>query len=311
MKGSFKRIMTILQKDIKEYWILVLIFIVIPIVIFYMPALKNVDKVKICVVSNSNINDKLNFDNANISYSNTVSDGLEQLNEKKIDAVVSVEEKIIYCNTKDINLISTIKKGLTASNPTQVKVEILNNEPNEDKFSFLLCVIIVIMVGLIGSPIVFLSENKNDSLSSLMLSSLTYFEFTISKTIFGFLCTASTLITFLLITQELNNNTFAILSMIFITSFFISIFSGLISLPFRKIEQMMLITSPIMVILVLLELLSLNSNFNKYLPIQKGFREVLVKNIFPTEQILIIGGTSIVLLLIYMFLLRQFSRIQR
>jgi DNA-dependent RNA polymerase auxiliary subunit epsilon len=314
MKNSISKIYTILKKDIKVYWVLMILFITIPVIVFYIPSRESTKTIKICIVSNTEAKSELHFKDANIVYSSKLEDGLIQLKNKKVDAVVSLDEKVVYSKTKDLILLSKIKEGLTMPGDIQVKVEILNinEESPNNGISYLLCSIVIIMIGLIGGPIVFLDEKSDGTYSSLMLSPLTYFEFIISKGIFGFLCTFTSLVTFLMITQEITKNTFALLCMIFISSVFISIFSGILSIPFKSVPQMTLVSSPIMIVWMLFELLNFNSNdkYSLYLPIQYGFKRVLVTNELPLQQMAVIAGASLILLMAYLYLLRRYSRIQ-
>ena len=120
MRESLNRVLTIVKKDIKEYWILILVVLAIPVLISYMMDAKKIDNIKIGVVVNNEDNNIDLEDKSIIEYT-IIDEALNDLENKKIEAVVNENDKIVYTNVKDTVVLSNIKDKISGDKYNDVR----------------------------------------------------------------------------------------------------------------------------------------------------------------------------------------------
>lgn len=306
--NSLNRVIAVFIKDFKENSIVILIVMVIPLIAFLTPNMLLDKNIKVCIVTSQLDEVTLGFNKKNILYENYNSDALKLLNDKKVNAVINVDEKIVYTFAKDPVTISKLKTAVSNLDAPLYNINVVNAEASTKNYNALLCAILIIMIGLIGNPIVFMSENKDGIISYLMLSPLSYVEFIISKALFSFLCSVLSLYAFIVIIGQFSISFVSLFCLVVVASLFITILSAIISLPFNSVEEMMIVSTPVTLIIVLVEVLSFGSGKIKFLPIQSAFRDAFALHVFPKLQIAVILALTVFLFTVYVYLYRKIKR---
>ena len=310
MSSSLKRIMTVFNKDLKENTIVIIILLIIPFMAYFLPFLFSQGKIKICVLDPENYNRQIVFKEVNAVYEKSQENAMKLLDGKKVDAVVDVGQKTVFTYSKDPKVLGKLREVLATHKGPFARINIVNGRSSRKNYTALLCTLLIIMIGLIGNPIVFLSESKNDVISSLMLTPLSYTEFFISKALFAFFCSAGAIAVFIGVTGSFGANLLWLFIMVIASSLFIALISAIITLPFKSVEELMVLTTPISIVVIVAEVLLFASGRPGFLPIQSGFRKILAANIFPKEQIAILISGSVALLAVYIFINRRIKRIK-
>ncbi len=306
--NALRRIFTLFNKDLKENFVVIVILMSIPVLTFFIPKIFKAHNIKVCIVTSQQEKTTLGFKPSDVIFESCHSNGMKLLDENKIQAVINTDSKIVYTYSKDPETIIKLKTAVSISEAPLFEINIVNKGASEKNYHALLCTILIIMVGLIGNPIVILSENKDNIISYLMLSPLSYFEFIISKALFSFVCSIVSLYGFLIIIGQFNTNPFALFCLVVATSLFITMVSAIISLPFNSVEEMMPVSSPLTLLIIFAQSISFGSGNIAYLPIQSGFRDTFAINVVPKSQIFILLSMSAVLFLIYVYLYRKIKR---
>lgn len=310
MRSSLRRILTVFYKDIKENTVVILVLMVIPLMVFYLPALFPQGGIRVCVVAPENQRPRIALEDKSLVHEGKQEAAMKLLEDKKVDAVVNVEEKTVYTYSRDPRVLGGLRTALASQEKPLTNINISNGQSSSKNYTALLCSLLILMIGLIGSPIVFMSESRNDVISSLMLSPLSHTEFIISKALFSFASSMGAIMVFLAVTGGIGANPLRLLVMVIVSALFMTMVSALISLPFKSVEQTMVLTSPLTLLAVLAEVLLYGSGNTSFLPIQAGFRHILLTDKLPAGQIAILLSASMVLFGAYVFMYRWVKRMK-
>jgi hypothetical protein len=309
MLNSLKRILTIFKKDLKDSLIIIGALILIPLCAYYVPIMFSDKNNKVCIVYSDVNKSALGFKEKNVVYEVSNIKAMKLLNDKKVEAVINIEEKEVSTYSKDPLVLSELKRGVSNVDKSSMKINIVNGESSEKAYNAFLCAMLIMLVGVIGGPLLFISESKNDTMSALLLSPLSYIELILSKSLISFVSVVVALYTFLFIIGQYNTNIIAVLSLVVVIALFTTVLSAIISLPFKTEEQMMILTTPLSLVIVIAETLSYEMGYVEYLPIQSGFKDIFLYNKFPVMQIFMLSGVAIILFAIYMYLFRKIKRL--
>lgn len=309
MLNSLRRIITIFKKDFKESIVVIILIMTMPVIGYLLPGAFQNNSVKVCIVNSDNSKPILGFDKTNITYESSKTKALELLKNKKVSAVVDINEKEVYTYSTDPLVLSKIKNGVSNETGQNINVNIINGELSDKTYNAFLCTILIVMIGIAGNPVVFINENKNDTLSALLLSPLSYGELILSKFLVNFISVLLGLFAFLFIIRQNISSFFAVLLFAIIIALFMTVMSAIITLPFKTLEQMAILTTPLSLIIVLIETILYEMGKVKYLPIQSGFRDIFLFNKFPIQQILFLVLITTALFFVYLFLFRRIKRL--
>jgi len=310
MLNSLKRILTIFKKDLKESIIIIVALILVPLAAYYIPIMLNDKNLKVCIVDSKVNKSLLGFKENNIIYETTHKNGLILLKDKKVEAVIDIQNKEVTTYSKDPLVLSELKRGVASVDKPLININIVNGESSKKAYNAFLCSMLIMLVGIIGGPVLFINESKNDTISALLLSPVSYIELILSKALISFVSVVVALFTFLFIIGQNNINIIQLLCLVVVIALFTTVLSAIITLPFKTAEQMMILTTPLSLLIVITETLFYEMGNVKYLPIQSGFMDIFSNNKFPVQQIFILIAITIILFGVYMFLFRKIKRLQ-
>lgn len=309
MLNSISRILTIFIKDLKESSMIIIIAMLLPLIGLFAPSLLSGD-VKVCILSSTEDTSFMGFADNSIIYESSSEKAMKLLNNKKVDAVINPQTKEVVTYTTDPSVLGKIKSGLVSGSNESVNINIVNGQSSKIAYNAFLCTLLILMIGIAGNPVLFVSERKNDTMSALLLSPVSHVELIISKALSGFLSVIIAIFVFLFITDQQQNNFLGLTCLIIITALFTTVVAAIITLPFKTLEQMVVFTTPLSLIVVLAETLLYEMGKVDYLPIQSGFREILVYNRFPAIQVITLLILIIVLFITYIYFYKRVKRLQ-
>src|SRR5690554_1486556 len=190
-----KPIWVILKKDLIEYWVMPLIFILIPRLVFYLPINDDSQQAKIGIYGNA-----VKELSVEMKQIKNINRGIEQVKKGDLDVFYIPAQKIMYTTEqqKDKAKILLFLLSETTNRIKEISVE--STIDSEYLYLPLLCVMSLFMTGFIGAPLAIINEKEEKTLQSLLWTPLTYKELILEKAIFGFIISFQDSFIFLLLT---------------------------------------------------------------------------------------------------------------
>ena len=155
---NIKRIFTILFKDIKENYVVVLIMLCIPVFAVLLSNMNFGENKKVCIIGTDTNNyvERLEKENFKIYNNKSINEANELLNENKIFAYIDLSDMNVVTKGDDYKSLLQIKNVLTERSEETVNIE--NIEVSKTSFHTFLCIVLLVILTLLGIPIVFLSD---------------------------------------------------------------------------------------------------------------------------------------------------------
>jgi hypothetical protein len=308
MKYSISKIWTILKKDITDCWVLLVIIIIISLFCLYAPQISRNINLKVQVhVYGDYTNEDFFLPNAKVLRSNNLNNSLKKLTEGKIDAVIDTNAMEIYADTNNVNKLISIREGFKTRPVSDMQVEVVNKKSSvSNGYIHVLLALLMLMTGFIVGPIIYLSDKDSGAYSSLMLTPLTYVEYVCAKTVLCFICSLTSVLAFVLLSQMIISQIWIVILFSTIVSILFSLIAGIVSLPFNTMEKAMIASLSILFLSVLLETAAFLRDWT-FLPIAEGYRQIFLGSI-PWKSIGIVAILSIILLGVYIYLAGRLER---
>ncbi len=295
------RVSIILKKDLKEYWILALVILVIPVIVFYLPINQEAKKISLGIVGNKSFNELIE-----VQLYQSKEQGIKEVIAGKIDALYVSSEHTLYGNRGSSDKLHMITSILFPGD--KIKVTGINSLNPRCLFLPLLFSILIVMLGLIGTPIVIQSEKEQGTLTALFLTPLSYKEFVVSKSIFGVMLTFLPALLFMAITRGFIGNVPGTLVILILASFLICFVAIMFFIIFPTMEHMFLALTPILLVVIFLEVLSGLNNYSLPLPVSMGLYKSMIDGVFPFVQSLMLSGMIFIIFAIDVCIVRVRAR---
>lgn len=294
-----KRIWIILKKDLKEYWILPLIFAIIPIIVFYMPIYGEGKEIVVGVYGE--LESDYPFVAENIS---DIEQGIKQVKRGEVDAFYVETERKLYGNIKEKEKTELLLYLLSDIEGDIKEISMGDSIQFKNLYLPLLCIMSLIMTGFIGAPITILSEKEDNTLQALLSSPLSYRNFVLEKAFFGFLISFIAVLIFLLVTGW-TGDFIGIIIVLILASFFFSLIAVIFGIYFSDLEKMFAFITPLLLIILFVEVYSSFHNYSLELPISRALYKLMVLNKFPIIEMILIGAGCVVLIIFDSYLVRR------
>lgn len=305
MREGMKRILVLLKVDLKQYFPLVIIFSLLPIMIFNMFSLNNKAKGSVVILGASNTVRK--SDNINYVVLDNKEQAMSLLEENDIQCVIDMENQEIYLNEQQLIKSKDIENVIQdfLGEYTENISDKIDDELKTKKSIVFLCTLLVFVIAFIGGPIVFLGEKSTGMFKALALTPLRYEEYLICKVVINVILSLFAYLIFFIVARH-NIESKGILALnILLVSILITIVAGIISMIFRKLETTLLVMIPILIGIIIVELQSWLENIVIYLPIQEGFKAAIIYGKLDFRLIILYIILILISSLVYVFLYKQ------
>lgn len=272
MSISWNRILALLGKDLSEYFILIFLFPILSIATFYLPSIFINDDYKLAIVSERSYGvDGEDFDN--YVFFESKQEALQKLKEGKIHGVVDIIQKTVDMSDQKTVPSKEIQKAIGLA----VGSNVLPDENNDNKnlnISSLIGSILLTISCFIAGPIIFLGEKSTRTYNAILLTPLSFNEYILSKTAICAITNVGSVILFYIVTN-IKHLSIAFILYVLLASIFLSILSGIISSLFSNIDKAMLFSSPVMILLIILDFSIWLEKVSPVISIQSGLRYVM------------------------------------
>lgn len=288
-----KRILSLLKKDLKENWIIFIVFLSIPLLVYYIYPIIGSEEIVVGVYGES----PENFPFVIVKYRN-IEDGILAVKNEDICSFYVSEQRILYGlreNSEKIEIIASF----FSPNCDIAEISLNSLNPNYLLLPVLLSMIIL-MGGFIGGAIVMGSEKSERTLEALLLSPLTHREFVVEKTIISFISTFLSSVIFLFISKGIIGNVIGTIVILILSAFLFSLISLIITAPFSTMEAIIAIITPVLIVIIFFESISMLNTYSLPLPVSRGLYKSIILNEFPFTESLI--------LLIFIFIFIYISK---
>lgn len=305
MREGMKRILVLLKVDLKQYFPLVIIFSLLPIMIFNMFSLNNKTKGSVVILGASNTVRK--SDNMNYVVMDNKEQAIALLEENNIQCVIDMENQEIYLNEQQLIKSKDIENVIQdfLGEYTENISDKIDDELKTKKSIVFLCTLLVFVIAFIGGPIIFLGEKSTGMFKALALTPLRYEEYLICKVVINVILSLFAYLIFFIVTRH-NIESKGILALnILLVSILITIVAGIISMIFSKLETTLLVMIPILIGIIIVELQSWLENIVIYLPIQEGFKAAIIYGKLDFKLIILYIILILISSLVYVFLYKQ------
>jgi hypothetical protein len=283
-----KRIMVVLKKDLRENWMICLVILSIPLMIYLIPRLIGPEEITVGVCG------ELPKDFPFEAEYYSIEEGISAVENNDITAFYISEKKILYGSKANKEQVQAVAWFLLPENNI-VEVSINSIDP-----AYLLLPlsfsIIILMGGIIGVPIVIASEKSERTLEALTLTPLTYKDFIFEKSFFGFISIFLSSLALLLISRAYIGNLVGTILLLALGALLFSLVAVMIATIFSTMESMMAAATPLLVIIIFIESTSLINSYSSPLLISSGIYKSMILNEFPLVE------TLILLFLIFIFI---------
>ncbi len=292
-------IWVVLKKDLSEYWVLPLVLIMLPLLVFYLPFYGQGGQLTVGIYGNPTV--QTPFELKEITE---IEQGIRQVERGELDAFYVPEQKLLYGSEREKEKMELILDFF--SEPTnQIRETSIENSLEIRHLSLpLLCVLSLLMTGFIGAPIAILHEKEGRTLQALLLTPLTYQEFIIEKAIFGFVISFFSSIVFLLLT-EIIGNIIGIMIVLLLSSFLISLVAVAFGLLFSNMETMIGFLTPLLLLVIFAEVFSSFNNYYLPLPISRALYKLMIMGEIPLREGFLIITLSVLILILDSYWLRK------
>jgi len=288
-----KRILSLLKKDLKENWIIFIVFLSIPLLVYYIYPIIGSEEIVVGVYGES----PENFPFVIVKYRN-IEDGILAVKNEDICSFYVSEQRILYGLRENSEKIEIIASFFSPNcDITEISLNSLN--PNYLLLPVLLSMIIL-MGGFIGGAIVMGSEKSERTLEALLLTPLTHREFVVEKTIISFISTFLSSVIFLFISKGIIGNVIGTIVILILSAFLFSLISLIITAPFSTMEAIIAIITPVLIVIIFFESISMLNTYSLPLPVSRGLYKSIILNEFPFTESLI--------LLIFIFIFIYMSK---
>jgi len=288
-----KRILSLLKKDLKENWIIFIVFLSIPLLVYYIYPIIGSEEIVVGVYGES----PENFPFVIVKYRN-IEDGILAVKNEDICSFYVSEQRILYGLRENSEKIEIIASFFSPDcDITEISLNSLN--PNYLLLPVLLSMIIL-MGGFIGGAIVMGSEKSERTLEALLLTPLTHREFVVEKTIISFISTFLSSVIFLFISKGIIGNVIGTIVILILSAFLFSLISLIITAPFSTMEAIIAIITPVLIVIIFFESISMLNTYSLPLPVSRGLYKSIILNEFPFTESLI--------LLIFIFIFIYISK---
>lgn len=278
---NWKRIMILLKKDIHENWAVSLLIISIPLLIYFIPQFMTSEEIMVGVCGElpSDFPFKANY------YS--VEEGIRAVEQGDITAFYVPSQNLLY---GDRTLKEQVEMVAWLLSPTGMIIETPVNSIDPTYLMLpLLLSFVIFMGGIIGAPIVIGSEKSNGTLEALILTPLTYTEFVVEKSFFGFISIFLSSIIFLIISRAFLGNILGTLLILALGTLLFSLIAVLMTTPFSAMESLMAVATPALIIILFFESISMLNSYSFPLPISTGIYKSMILDQFPSREILVLS----------------------
>lgn len=307
---NIKRIFTILFKDIKENYIVVLIMLCIPVFVVLLSNLNFGENKKVCIIGSdtSNYVEKLEKEDFTVYNNKNIDEANELLKKNEILAYINLSDMRVITKSDDYKSLLQIKNALTEQSDEAVNIE--NREVSKTSFHTFLCIILLVLLTFLGIPIVFLSDYKDGIYNYLCMTPLKKSEYLISKLIFAFISALFSVAFYILVIckYEVNMAYFTIILASF--AFTVTFVAGIISAFFNSIDKYILVSFPIFIIVIVLLIIGLNEPALYDVPWLKCMNNLLISNSLDIKSIVFINGINIGLGVLYLIIKRIFIEVK-
>jgi|GEM_PF-6886213 len=310
---SIKRITTLLMKDLKENYIVVLIVLLIPIIAFILPQIKlpTNEVIGIVVSRNESNENKLLDSGFKVKEFKTNKEAEQLLMGEKIDAYINFEEKIVYTYSEDMDFLGRLRSSLSSpsnQNFDEIKLNIENANISKISYHALLCVILFSMLCLIACPIVYFSEKTYGIDTYFFTTPVTNLELILAKMLFCFIAFTCSLFLFLYIICGYRVDLVKLFIIVLALTFFASLLSGIVTLLFNSIDVYIMIMTPVAMVLILGIVLMYQTKILNKMVIYPIIYKLILSNTLLIQNALIIFMTCIILLAIYLLMIHNYRR---
>jgi ABC-2 type transport system permease protein len=286
---NWKRIAVLLKKDVNENWAVLLLVISIPLLVYFVFHLVGSEEITVGVCG------ELPPDFPFEATHYTAEEGIIAVKRGDIAAFYISEKEILYGNRAMKERVEAIAWLLSPSIGME-EIPVNSIDPFYLIFPLLLSIVIY-MGGIIGVPVVIGSEKSSKTLEALILTPLTYTEFVMEKSIFGFFSIFLASVVFLLISQACIGNYVGTLVLLALGALLFSLVAVMITTPFSTIESLMAVATPVFVIIIFVESISMLSSYSLPLPISTGIYRSMILGTFPLVEALVL--VLLILITIY------------
>lgn len=292
-----RRVTALLKKDVRENWIIPLVILSIPLLFYFVPRVMSPEDITVGVCGE--LPPGFPFE----ANHYTIEDGISAVENGDIAAFYIPEERILYGNK---SLQEQVEAVAWILSPESTIVEVPVNSVNPAHLALpLLLTIVILMGGLIGVPIVIGSEKSEKTLQALMLTPLTYREFIVEKSLFGFISIFLSSVVFLLISRALTGDLVGTVVLLVVGALLFSLIAVMLATPFATVESMMAVITPVLVVILFFESISMLNSYSFPLPISTGFYKSMILGEFPAVQLLVLLGCLCIILYITSKILRK------
>ena len=292
-------IWVVLKKDLSEYWVLPLVLIMLPLLVFYLPLYGQGGQLTVGVYGKPTVH--IPFELKQISE---IEQGIRQVERGELDAFYVPEQKLLYGSELEKEKMELIL-DFFAEPTNQIREISIENSLEIRHLSLpLLCVLSLLMTGFIGAPIAILHEKEGKTLQALLLTPLTYQEFIIEKAIFGFVISFFSSLVFLLLT-EIIGNIIGIMIVLLLSSFLISLVAVAFGLLFSNMETMIGFLTPVLLLVIFAEVFSSFNNYYLPLPISRALYKLMIMGEIPVTEGALIITLSVLIIIIDIYWLRK------
>lgn len=293
------------KKDIKEFYLIILLVLAIP---FFMQILSTaLSNQKYQIATNDyDIYETLDNDNQ-IKAKYTSASPKYYLNGNSNTAFIDTVEKKILFNSYNMALIGKVQSVLSQEKEYDIDIETLTNA--KQLGVELQCSIIIIISTCLAGAIILMAEHDNEVMNYILTSPARYSEYLFAKVICLSLEMVVAILIFL-ISSGYRKDLWIVVICTIIVSFVCSIFVSCFSMFFKNTQDMILATSPIMMLFIILDILSNNGIIKAKLPLQSTYSILLHQHEFPIGLMvgfILVGASGVFL---YIKFLGKIERIK-
>ncbi len=303
---SLSRIFTLLYKDIKENYIVVLIMLIVPLIAFVVPQLKEQNDFRVSVIY-SEIDSERYIEALEASgFEITESDfelALDSLNQKETDAVIDISTMTVKTYSKDMEFLSRLKNSL---NIEKESIQFVNSDVINKSYHTFICLILFALVSIIACPIVFLTDKKDGLYNYLMITPLSYLDYVVSKIIFSTISMIFSVVFYLTVICQYNISIGKLLVVSAVLAIFAALISALISMFSESVDAYILWAFPsLLIVIIVLTVVYSSFSLQKFFLFNIIYQLLLDNNI---EWFSLGLLTMIIVLLSSLFLYLQRKR---
>lgn len=301
---NIKRIFTMLFKDIKENYIVILIMLCIPVFAVLLPNINFGQNKKIYIIGSDTKNyvERLEKNKFSVYDVNDINEANDSLKNNKIFAYINLSDMEVVTKSDDYKSLLQVKNALSEQSDEIVKIE--NREVSKITFHTFLCMILLVLLMLLGIPIVFLSDYNNDIYNYLSMTPLKKSEYLLSKLIFAFISTLLSVALYILVVckYEVNMRSFLIILVSYaLTATFVA---GIVTAFFRSIDKYILVFFPVFILVIVFMIIGLNEPILYEIPWLKCMDNLLIKNSLDITSVLLINSVNFALGILYLIIKR-------